>query len=108
LDSAQLLKHAFFDELEKIGGVLGTLRQGIKSPGALRDHMTEIGGLGVLAAPGIDTLQARARARMAGDTTPGAAKKRQVLGEGGHAALDVGGLGMLMGPEFKHLRLPHK
>lgn len=103
MDSNQRLKQAFLDELEKISGVLGNIRQAVKSPG-VRDHLTEIGGLGVLAVPGLDTLQSRARARMAGDTTPGAAKKRQLLGETGHAALDVAGLGALMGPEFKHLR----
>jgi hypothetical protein len=88
---------------DKVAGIVGNIRQAVKSPG-VRDHLTEIGGLGVLAVPGIDTLQARARARMAGDTTPGAAKKRQLMGEGGHAALDVAGLGALMAPEFKHLR----
>lgn len=103
MDPNELLQQAFIDELEKIAGVLSSVGQAIKSPGA-RDHLTEIGGLGVLAVPGLDTLQAHARARLAGDKTPHGAEKRRLLGEGAHAALDVGGLGMLMGPEFKHLR----
>ena len=100
-----VLHAALVDELEKIASVIGNIRQAVSNP-ETRGHLTEIGGLGVLAVPGMDTLQAHARARLAGDKTPGGAEKRQLLGEGAHAALDVGGLGMLMGPEFKHLRHP--
>jgi hypothetical protein len=103
----EVLRRSLFDELAKIkeAGVIGNLRQAVRAPG-VKDHLTELGGLGVLAVPGMDTLQAHARARMAGDKTPEGAEKRRLLGEGAHAALDVGGLGMLMGPEFKHLRHP--
>jgi hypothetical protein len=49
-------------------------------------------------------MQSKLRARMAGDKTNEGAEKRRFLGEGAHAALDVGGLGMLMAPEFAHLK----
>jgi hypothetical protein len=92
----------------KSAGVMSMVRQ---APGALagvarkvNPHAaTEIGGLGVLAVPGADTLQATARARLAGDKSREGVEKRQLLGEGTHAALDVGGLGILAAPEMKHL-----
>jgi hypothetical protein len=87
----------------KQAGALGRLRDALKSPAA-REHLPEIAGLGVLAVPGLDTLQAHARARLAKDQAPHAAEKRRLLGEGAHAALDVGGLGVLMAPELRHLR----
>lgn len=81
----------------KAGSVLSALK------GPVGEHATELAGLGVLAVPGLDTLQARARARLAKDVTPHAVERRQFLGEGGHAAADVGGLGILMGPEIGKL-----
>lgn len=67
-------------------------------------HKNEIAGLGVLAVPSLDTLQAKARARFAGDRSEHAVEKRQLMGEGGHAALEVGGLGLLAAPAMAHLR----
>ncbi len=67
-------------------------------------HLNEVAGLGVLAVPGLDTMQSRVRARMAGDKSPHGAEKRQLLGEGAHAALDVGGLGLLAAPAIAHLK----
>lgn len=67
------------------------------------EHVNELAGLGVLALPGVDTLQSRARARLAGDTSEHGAERRQLLGEGAHAALDVAGLGMLAGPAASRL-----
>ncbi len=69
-------------------------------------HLNEVTGLGVLAVPGLDTMQAGLRARLAGDRSPHAAEKRQLLGEGAHAALDVGGLGLLAAPAIAQLRAP--
>ena len=67
-------------------------------------HLNEVAGLGVLALPGLDTLQAKARARLAGDRSEHGAEKRQLMGEGAHAALDVGGLGMLAAPALAKLK----
>jgi len=68
------------------------------------EHLNEIGGLGVLAVPSIDKMQALARARIAGDRSEHAVEKRQLMGEGGHAALEVGGLGMLAGPALARIK----
>jgi hypothetical protein len=87
----------------KEAGALGRLGGVLRSPGA-REHLPEIAGLGVLAIPGLDTLQARARAHLSGDKSTAGTEKRRLLGEGAHAGLDVGGLGILMAPELKHLR----
>jgi hypothetical protein len=99
--------NAFVDELvtltEKTGGVMGNVAGALRNP-SVAGHATELAGLGVLAVPGLDTMQAGIRSRMAGDHTPEGAEKRRVLGEGAHAAADVGGLGILMGPEIGHLR----
>lgn len=67
-------------------------------------HKNEIAGLGVLAVPALDTLQAKTRARFAGDRSEHGAERRQLMGEGGHAALEVGGLGLLAAPAMAHLR----
>jgi hypothetical protein len=67
-------------------------------------HKNEVAGLGVLAVPGLDTLQASARARFAGDKSHDAVEKRHLLGEGAHAALDVGGLGLLAAPAAARLK----
>lgn len=122
LPTEQKLGSAFvsmLDGMHKRAGVLGTALNAARSaPGAIagvargmgaesRGHLNEVAGLGVLAVPGLDTLQAKARARLAGDKTEEGATKRQFLGEGGHAALDVGGLGMLAAPEFKHISFKH-
>lgn len=104
--AAKVELDAFFSELEKVGfmaNTIGRIGGALKNP-AIREHGTELAGLGILAAPGLDTLQSRARARFAGDKTPGAAERRQVMGETGHALADVGGLGVLMGPELMKLK----
>lgn len=71
------------------------------------EGLHEIGGLGVLAIPGLDTIQAHLRARAEGDTSPEAIEKKQLLGEGTHSALDVGGLGYLMAPVAAKKALGH-
>lgn len=106
---------------EKVGGVVlallktaGLLSMARGIPGAakgvalgtneLNMHRNEVAGLGVLAVPGLDTMQSRLRARLAGDKTEHGAEKRRLLGEGAHAALDVGGLGLLAAPAVAHLK----
>lgn len=97
---------AFADELAKLsfspGGALSRVGGALANPN-VREHGTELAGLGILATPGLDSLQAHARARLAGDKGPGAVEKRQLMGEAGHAAADVGGLGVLMAPEIAKL-----
>lgn len=93
---------AFSDELRKYAGVVGNVMGALQNP-SVRDHAAELAGLGVLAVPGVDTLQSRARARMAGDKTSAGAEKRRFLGESGHALADVGGLGILTAPSLGHL-----
>lgn len=103
LESAKFA--AFNDELSKMSfaPALASRVGGLMRNPNVREHGTELAGLGVLALPGLDTLQASARARLAGDQGPHAVEKRQLMGEAGHAAADVGGLGVLMGPEIAKL-----
>lgn len=69
-------------------------------------HKAELAGLGILAAPAVDHLQARVRSHLAGEGAHGA-EKRQLMGETGHALTEIGGLGVLAGPSIAHLALPH-
>jgi hypothetical protein len=87
----------------KEAGVLQNVRQALTSPKG--EHAVELAGLGVLAVPGLDTLQAKLRSRH--DQDPHGWEKKRLLGEGAHAALDVGGLGILAAPEL-HKLLTHK
>lgn len=104
-----------FDRMRKEAAIVPRLMSAARAlPGAAKTiatgateagmHKNEIAGLGVLAVPGLDTLQATARARFAGDKGHDAVEKRHLLGEGAHAALDVGGLGMLAAPAVAHLK----
>ncbi len=96
------------DGMQKRAGIIGqTVGRAAGLAKANPLAATEVAGLGVLAAPGLDTMQAHARARLAGDKAPGAVEKRQFMGETGHAVADVGGLGILMHPELKHLLGKH-
>ncbi len=69
-------------------------------------HKAELAGLGILAAPAADHLQARIRSGLAGEGAHGA-EKRQFMGETGHALTELGGLGVLAGPSIAHLAIPH-
>lgn len=95
---------SMLEQMDKRAGIVGqTVGRAV---GAVKAHplaATEVGGLGVLAVPGLDTMQAHVRARLAGDKGPNAVEKRQFMGEGGHAVADVAGLGILAHPELKHL-----
>lgn len=70
-------------------------------------HKAELAGLGILAAPSVDHLQAKIRAGLAGDKAPGAAHQRQFMGETAHALTELGGLGVLAGPSVAHLLGKH-
>ena len=52
------------------------------------EQAADIAGLGVLAVPSIDTLQAKLRGGKDWE-------KKKFIGEGGHAAMELGGLGVL-------------
>jgi len=67
------------------------------------DAAKELGGLGLIAMGPVDSLQARARARLAKDKSKDAVKRRQLMGEGGHAVADVLGLGVLGKPYVERL-----
>ena len=91
----------------KVGGLRSTLTEVVKHP-SFKEHGLELGGLGVLAVPSLDTIQASTRARLAGDKDPEAAERRRMFGETGHAIADAGGLGILMAPELSKLKGLHK
>lgn len=93
--------HALPGAMRELPGAAKAIATGATDVGM---HKNEIAGLGVLAVPGLDTLQASARARFAGDKGHDAVEKRHLLGEGAHAALDVGGLGLLAAPAVAHLK----
>lgn len=99
---------AMLEQMDKRAGIVGqTLGRAAGAVKANPLAATEVGGLGVLAVPGLDTMQAHVRARIAGDKGPNAVEKRQFMGEGGHAVADVAGLGILAHPELKHLLGKH-
>jgi len=95
--AAALKAHHDKKEKEKTSGALDAVKRGL---GGKLNPAIETAGLGTLAIPGVDTLQAAARAKMHGDSN---SEKYRLMGDTAHAAADVGGLGMLMGPEIAHL-----
>lgn len=75
------------------------LRKVVSDPG---HHKTELAGLGILAGPSVDHLQAKIRSGIAGEGEEGV-KKRQIMGETGHAISELAGLGVLAAPSISHL-----
>lgn len=67
------------------------------------NHVAELAGLGILAVPSMDHLQAWGRARLAGDKTEEGTEKRRFIGDAAGHAMEVGGLGILAAPEVKAL-----
>lgn len=93
---------------EKKAGVLGAVGGGLRRFGQqLHAHEDEIelAGLGALAVPGVDSLQARFRAG-AGASKEEVAQKRLMSGDV-HSAVDVGGLGVLAAPIVAKKLLGH-
>ena len=84
-----------------------TVLDRIRSMGNPMSHMGEhaydVGGLGILAAPVADKLQAMARARVAGDSGEDAVKRRQFISEPVGEAMELGGLGTLAAPGIGQL-----
>lgn len=91
---------AMRDEITKIAGVLQTL--------AKWENPIEVGGLGVLAAPNIDNMIARHRAREAlglasGEEVPEEAiEQKRLIKERFHDPIEAGGLGILAAPLIAH------
>jgi hypothetical protein len=95
-------------EEKKTAGVFDAVKGGLRSVGQhLHNHEDayELAGLGALAVPGLDSMQAHLRAG------PGASEhqiaKKRLLGENAHAAIDVGGLGVLAAPIAAKKMLGH-
>lgn len=98
--------NAFADELQhiKAAGVLQRVMGGVAHPtGHLGAELYDVGGLGILAAPVADKLQAMARARLAGEKGEDAVHKRQLLSEPAGEAMELGGLGVLAVPGIGHI-----
>jgi glucan phosphorylase len=120
-----VITRAFIDEITKIAsanpGVLSRAMGKLRSAGSsigkglhkYEDHI-EVGGLGVLAAPGIDSMVARHRANKAGladahgHISEENIDKFRLIKEKYHAPVDVGGLGVLAAPSLAKIVGGHK
>jgi hypothetical protein len=67
-------------------------------------HKAEIAGLGVLAAPSADDLQAHIRARAAGQYNKAGVEKRTLLPHVAKPVSELAGLGVLAGPAYAALK----
>ena len=95
-------KPAGLSVLNKVHKQFPTASPKLASPRS--EAIQEIAGLGTLAIPSIDHLQAVARARLAKDSTHEGVEKRRFLGDTAGHAMEVGGLGVLAQPYFKQLK----
>lgn len=87
---------------KEAAGLLQRLGQGLASEAGT--HKAELAGLGILAVPGVDALQAHGRAALAGDYNKAGVKKRTVLPHAAHPIAETAGLGVLAAPSLMHLR----
>lgn len=99
----QLLMIAFTEEMsgEKCAGAASAVGKFLVK----HEDALDVGGLGVLALPSLDTMQARHRARMAsggGPVTEEDIEKKRLIKERFHAPIDVAGLGILAGAPLAH------
>lgn len=90
------------------GSTLGKEAAGLLSKlaplaGEAAGHKAELAGLGILAAPSVDSLQAHARAAVKGDYNEEGVKKRIILPPAAKPLSEVAGLGVLAGPSLAHL-----
>jgi hypothetical protein len=97
---AQLPQRMFYDEA-KVAAVAEAVRGAMN--GEVAKHLTELAGLGILAVPSVDELQAHTRAGVAGDYNKEGVKKREFLPALAHPAAEALGLGTLMAPEAQTL-----
>jgi len=98
---------ALIDELSKLNAVADYQLTAMLAKQASSSPKIELSGLGLLAAPSIDQLQAHARAGIAGDKDPDAVTKRQFLPDVAHPIAEVSGLGLLAAPDLKKLIAKH-
>jgi hypothetical protein len=101
-------KAAFVVAVSSLGKEAANLLSGIGSKlaplaGEAAGHKAELAGLGILAAPSVDSLQAHARAAVSGDYGAEGVKKREVLPHAVKPLSEVAGLGILAGPSIAHL-----
>jgi len=94
---------AFFSELEKISSAGSKVGLGKRVVNRMANlgGLNEVAGLGVLAAPSADNMQAKYRARKAGHGEHADEKtldKYRLIKEKYHDPVEVGGLGMLAAP----------
>lgn len=95
----QLPQRLFYDE--KTAAVMDAMRGAMT--GDVGKHLVELGGLGILAVPSVDELQAHARAGLAGDYNKAGVKKREFLPSVAAPVAEAAGLGTLMAPEAASL-----
>lgn len=106
-DSADLERvrakvRAKFPDMLKQSAVMEAIRGAMGKPG-VANHLTELAGLGILAAPAVDELQAHARAGIAGQYDKEGVKSREMLPHVATPIAEATGLGVLMAPEAGHL-----
>jgi hypothetical protein len=107
-DSADLdrvrakVRAKFPDMLKKESAVMEAVRSAMGKPG-VAGHLTDLAGLGILAAPAVDELQAHARAGLAGQYNKEGVKSREALPHFATPLAEATGLGVLMAPEASHL-----
>lgn len=91
-------------DFQKVAGALQRISSMANPMSHLGEHAYDVGGLGILAAPVADKLQAMARARLAGEGgDEEAIKRRQLISEPVGEAMELGGLGILAAPGIGQL-----
>lgn len=87
--------------LSSMGAKLAPLAEGAAA------HKAELAGLGVLAAPSIDEMQAHARAAAHHDYSREGVKSRQVLPHAAKPLAELAGLGVIAAPSIGALARGH-
>jgi hypothetical protein len=101
-----MVYRAMRDEIAKIAGVFSKV-PGLQTLAKLENPI-EVGGLGILAAPNIDNMIAKHRARRALGLARGAEvpeeaiEQKRLIKERFHDPVEVGGLGILAAPLIAH------
>jgi hypothetical protein len=92
---------AKYPDMLKESAVMDAVRGAMK--GEVGNHLAELAGLGILAVPSLDQLQAHGRAAASHDYNKAGVKKREYLPAVAHPIAEAAGLGTLMAPEAQHL-----
>jgi len=83
---------------ERVVGSSGIKERVIGALANRFSHPLDLAGLGALAVPSVDQLQAHGRAALAGNYNKEEVKKREFLPHVAHPLLELGGLGMIAAP----------